>query len=67
MNDSRKSPQLVMELAKFLNVFLTAEQIAAVEKMLALGVTPVNLVRLIQNLGSSSTLNSPSNRENSLQ
>ncbi|CAI2311835.1 unnamed protein product [Caenorhabditis sp. 36 PRJEB53466] len=64
MSDARRTTQQITEMAKFLNVFLTFEQAAAVEKMIALGVTPVNLVRLIQNLGGPSTQNSPSNREN---
>lgn len=68
-------------MGKFLNVFLTAEQVSSVERvrfyrfsqyfihlfqLLSLGVSPLNLVRLIQNLGTPSTQSSPSNRENAL-
>ncbi|CCD70132.1 Mitotic spindle organiZing protein (MOZART) homolog [Caenorhabditis elegans] len=66
MSDPKKHTQRIVEMGKFLNVFLTAEQVSSVERLLSLGVSPLNLVRLIQNLGTPSTQSSPSNRENAL-
>ncbi|EFO97051.1 hypothetical protein CRE_25956 [Caenorhabditis remanei] len=54
-----------MEMAKFLNVFLTVEQVVAVEKLLAIGVPPINIVRLLQSVSPNQQM-SPGNRENGI-
>ncbi|CAL2030459.1 unnamed protein product [Caenorhabditis brenneri] len=62
MSDPKKNTQRIVEMAKFLNVCLTAEQIDSVEKMLAIGVSPANIVRFIRDLTPATQ--SSSNREN---